>query len=181
MTQMDPQDEIALVSGLRRGDAAAFDVIYERYRARIFSFLLRLSRNRTLAEDLLDEVWLRLVTNARKLREDTNLPAWLFTVARNLYWSARRKSPIEDREGWLWPEPPRWPSPYELAAAGELERNIETALAALPPQHREVLLLVGIEGLTPAEAAAVCRVSPEALRQRLSRARAALAERLVHS
>jgi RNA polymerase sigma-70 factor (ECF subfamily) len=179
---MDPQDETALVYGLRRGDAAAFDVIYERYRARIFSFLLRLSRNRTLAEDLLDEVWLRLVMNARKLREDTNLPAWLFTVARNLYWSARRNSPAhEDRDGWLWPEPQRWPSPYELAAAGELERNIETALAALAPHHREVLLLVGIEGLTPAEAAAVCGVSPEALRQRLSRARAALAERLVHS
>jgi RNA polymerase sigma-70 factor (ECF subfamily) len=51
-------------------------------------------------------------------------------------------------------------------------------LATLQPGHREVLLLVGYEGLTPTEAAAVCGITPEALRQRLARARAALAERL---
>ena len=52
------------------------------------------------------------------------------------------------------------------------------ALAGLPPQHREVLLLVGYEGLTPSEAADVCGVTAVALRQRLTRARAALAEAL---
>ncbi|MGH9309186.1 MAG: RNA polymerase sigma factor [Vicinamibacterales bacterium] len=182
MTKMDGEDERALVERLRAGDAAAFDVLYERYRARIFAFLLRLSRNRTLAEDLLDEVWVRLVTHAPRLRDDTNLPSWLFSVARNLYWSARRTAVAHTAaESWLWPEPQGWPSPFELAAAGELERSIERALAALPPKHREVLLLVGIEGLAPAEAANICGISAEALRQRLSRARAALSERLVRS
>jgi RNA polymerase sigma-70 factor (ECF subfamily) len=78
----------------------------------------------------------------------------------------------------LWPSPAPWPSPFELAAAGELERRVERALSSLSPQYREVLLLVGHEGLTATDAAAVCGISPEALRQRLSRARAALAERL---
>ena len=67
---------------------------------------------------------------------------------------------------------------FELAVAGELERRIELALSKLSPQYREVVLLVGHEGLTPADAAVVCGMSPEALRQRLSRARAALAEKL---
>jgi RNA polymerase sigma factor (sigma-70 family) len=78
----------------------------------------------------------------------------------------------------LWPSASPWPSPFDLAAAGELERRVERALSTLSPQYREVLLLVGHEGLTPTDAALVCGISPEALRQRLSRARAALAEKL---
>ena len=148
----------------------------------MFAFLLRMSRNRTLAEDLLDETWLRLVSHAAGLLPDTRLGPWLFTVARNLYWSHRRDSAVEDTFAsellTLWPSPAPWPSPFDLAAAGELERRIELALSKLSPQHREVLLLVGHEGLTPSDAAVVCGVSSEALRQRLSRARAALAGEL---
>lgn len=179
---MDRETELALVEGLRNGDAAAFDIVYDAYRARLFAFLLRLSRRRTVAEDLLDDTWLRLVANARALRPDTRLAAWLFTVARNLYWSHRRACLLEESIDaglpGLWPTRERWPSPFDLAVKAETERRLERALAALPPQHREVLLLVGGEGLTPAEAATACGVTPEALRQRLARARAALAREL---
>jgi RNA polymerase sigma-70 factor (ECF subfamily) len=78
----------------------------------------------------------------------------------------------------VWPVSVSQASPFDEAAAGELERRVERALAGLPSRHREVLLLVTVEGFTPAEAAAVCGVSAEALRQRLSRARAALAREL---
>ncbi len=78
----------------------------------------------------------------------------------------------------LWPSPEAWPSPFEIAAGDELQRRVERALGELRPQHREVLLLVGVEGLTPSEAAVVCGLTPEALRQRLARARAALAEKI---
>lgn len=182
MTGMDRATELRLVEGLRRGDAAAFDVVYDTYRARVFSFLLRLSRHRTLAEDLLDEVWLRLVAHARTLEPETRLAPWLYTVARNLYWSHRRSCIVEETHAagllGLGASPACWPSPFDLAAAGELERRIERAIAALPPQQREVLLLVTQEGLTPSEAAAVCGATPEALRQRLARARAAVADAL---
>ncbi len=57
-------------------------------------------------------------------------------------------------------------------------RRIEEALAALPAAYREALLLVAVEGMKPAEAAAVCGVTPEAMRQRLSRARAVVASQL---
>ena len=179
---MESDDEAALVAGLRRGDTAAFDRVYEHYRPRLFAFLVRLSRNRTIAEDLLDETWLRLVSHAKSLREDTRLAAWLFTVARNLYWTHRRNSLVEEAATaellTLWPAREEWPSPFDLAAAGEMGKRVERALAELPPLHREVLILVGYEGLTPREAAAVCGVTPEALRQRLFRARAALVEQL---
>jgi RNA polymerase sigma-70 factor, ECF subfamily len=177
---MDRATELSLVEGLRNGDPLAFDAVYEAYRARVFGFLVRLSRSRTVAEDLLDETWLRFVSNARSLRPDTCLLAWLFTVARNLYWRHRRSCLPE--EAWdptalaLWPAPDAWSSPFEAAVHDELLQRLERALADLSPVQREVLLLVGREGLTPSEAAGVCGVTPEALRQRLARARAALAQ-----
>jgi RNA polymerase sigma-70 factor, ECF subfamily len=182
MSLMDREDERLLVARLRAGDTGAFDHVYDAYRPRVFAFLLRMSRNRTLAEDLLDETWLRLVSHAPRLLPDTRLDPWLFTVARNLYWTFRRDSLVEDTAAsellTLWPSPAPWPSPFDLAVAGELERRIELALSELSPLYREVLLLVGYEGLTPSDAAAVCGIGSDALRQRLSRARAALAEKL---
>ena len=77
-----------------------------------------------------------------------------------------------------WQHAAPGPSPFEEAAASESERRIEAALAELPLHYREVLLLVGVEGLELSEAAAVCGISNVALRQRLSRARAMLAHRL---
>jgi RNA polymerase sigma-70 factor (ECF subfamily) len=179
---MVEEDERALVARLRAGDAGAFDEVFDAYRSRVFAFLLRMTRNRAVAEDLLDEVWLRLVRHAPRLLADTSLGSWLFTVARNLYWNHRRDALVRDESSsellTLWPSPAPWPSPFDLAAASELERRVERALARLAPQYRELILLVAHEGLTPAEASVVCGISADALRQRLSRARAALAREL---
>jgi RNA polymerase sigma-70 factor (ECF subfamily) len=175
---MDRETELALVGRLRDGDAAAFDAVYEEYRARLYSFLARLSRSRDVAEDLAEETWLRLVASSGRLRPDTRLGPWLFTVARNLYYSYCRSRALGETvfDGLigLWPGGSPRPSPFEETAARELERRVEHGLAALPAQYREALLLVGVEGLTPSEAGGVCGLAPEAFRQRLSRARAAL-------
>jgi RNA polymerase sigma-70 factor (ECF subfamily) len=180
---MDEDDERSIVARLRAGDLDALDEVYDANRPKVFAFLLRMTRNRTLAEDLLDETWLRLVRHAARLRPETRLRPWLFTVARNLYWTYRRDSLVPEELVpellTLWPSPAPWPSPFDLAAASELERRVEVALSALPPQYREVLLLVAHEGLAPADAAVVCGITPEALRQRLLRAREALARKLA--
>lgn len=181
MTSVDRESELALVEGLRSGQPGAFDAVYAAYNPRLFNFLARLSRRRDVAEDLLEEMWVRVIEHAGRLKPDTQLAPWLFTIARNLYLSYCRTRVLDDgltaRMG-LWPSPLSQPSPFEAAAANELERRVETAMAALPRTYREVLLLVWVEGLTPAEAAVVCGVRPEALRQRLSRGRALLAEQL---
>jgi len=120
-----------LVGRLREGDAEAFDAVYAAFNKAVFTFLLRLSRHRDVAEDLHEETWLRLVRHAGRLRADTRLGPWLFTVARHLVAS------------------------------------------------REVLLLVGVAGLDQSEAAQVCGISPDALRQRLHRARELLSGMLA--
>lgn len=171
-----------LVARLQAGDPSAFDEVHTALNARLFSFLLRLSRRRDVAEDLLEETWLRLVTHAKRLRPDTRLAPWLFTVARNLYVSYQRSRLLEETHAasliGLWPGGSPRPSPFEETATNETERRIEAALAELPAAYREVLLLVGVEGFRPVDAAEVCGISPEALRQRLSRARALLTRRL---
>jgi RNA polymerase sigma-70 factor (ECF subfamily) len=152
------------------------------FHGRLFNFLARLARSRDVAEDLLEETWLRLVRHAQQLRPDTRLGPWLFTVARNLHVSYRRSRMLEmghlDDVLGLWPTGSAAPSPFETMAMNELERRLESALASLPATYREVLLLVGVEGLQPIEAAAVCGISPESLRQRLHRARTLLSQRM---
>lgn len=178
---MDRQSELELVGRVREGDAAAFDAVYAMFNARLFGFVMRLTRSRPEAEDLVEETWLRFVASAGRLSADTRLGPWLFTVARNVHVSYCRSRAIDDLRTpeaiGLWPLASS-ESPFEYAAATELADRIESALASLPIVYREVLLLVGVEGLRPAEAAAVCGVSPETLRQRLKRARALLAGRL---
>ena len=182
MTPMDRDTELALVERLRRGDEAAFDTVYDAFNLRLFTFLLRLTRRHHVAEDLLEETWLRLVKHARRLRPDTRLGPWLFTVARNLHVSYVRSRMIEDSAAAglmaLWPISVQRSSPFEATAANELERRIERVLASMPPASREVLLLVGVAGLDHEDAADVCGITPEALRQRLHRARAMLADAL---
>ena len=181
---MDRESELELVRRVRDGDAAAFDVVHAAFNSRLFGFLARLARSTDVAEDLVEETWLRFVRHAARLDADTRLGPWLFTVARNLHVSYCRSRALEDSRSvdtvGLWPTR-RISSPFEQTASNELERQIEAAIAALPAPFREVLLLVGIEGLRPAEAAVVCGISPDALRQRLSRARALLAARLAAS
>ena len=179
---MERNSERALVARLRAGEAEAFDHVYETFHPRLFNFLARLSRNRDTAEDLLEETWLRFVDHMPRLRPDTTLAAFLFTIARNLHVSYCRSRLIEDSYSidmlGLWPSGSPRPSPYESTVANETGSRIEMALSAMPAIYREALLLVAIEGMKPAEAAAVCGVTPEAMRQRISRGRALLGRHL---
>jgi RNA polymerase sigma-70 factor (ECF subfamily) len=180
---MDRDLELRLVAGLRAGDHASFDAVYDAFQKRLHSFLARLANSRDVAEDLAEETWLRLVTHARRLQPDTRLGPWLFTVARNLHASYRRGRAIEDSHAagllGLWPSGSPRPSPLQAAEASEAERRVAAALAALPLRYREALLLVTVEGFAAGDAARMCGITAEAMRQRVSRARALLARRLA--
>ena len=182
---MDRDLELQLVARLRSRDDEAFEAVHDAFNARLFNFLARLSNSRDVAEDLLEETWLRLVAHAPRLRPDTCLGTWLFTVARNLYLSYRRSRLIEDagsvEAAGLWSVAAHPPSPLDMAEASEAERRVGAALASLPAIYRETLLLVAFEGLRPSEAAAICGVTAEAMRQRLSRARSLLDSRLAEA
>jgi RNA polymerase sigma factor (sigma-70 family) len=174
-----PRDN--LVDGLRRGEPAAFDRAYEQYRGRLFGYLARVARRRELAEDLLQETWLRLAQHASQLDDDTDLGAWLFTVARNLFLSHIRSVMTgADRMHTIsfWEGQATHTTPYDLTSATETQQRLESALLELPVDYREVLVLVVIEHLEPAAVAKVLGIRPESVRKRLERARTMLAERM---
>jgi RNA polymerase sigma-70 factor (ECF subfamily) len=177
--------ELALVARLRDGDAGAFDVVHAELNSRLFNFLARLTRRREVAEDLLEETWLRFIDRAPKLRDDTVLAAFLFTIARNLFVSYCRSRLLEDAHAvtlmGLWPAGTPGPSPYESTAANETERRLESAIARLPALYREALLLVVVDGTPTADAARICGVAPDAMRQRVSRARSMIMKDLERS
>ena len=179
---MDRQSELELVARVRAGDADAFAAIHAQFNRRLFNFLARLARGRDVAEDLLEETWLRFVDRGPKLRPDTRLAPFLFTIARNLYVSYCRSRALEHSHTasliGLWPAGSTGPSPFESAAVGQIERRLEAAIADLPSIYREALLLVVVDGMRTADAAQACGIAPDALRQRVSRARAMIAKRL---
>ena len=165
---------------MRQGDRSAFRDLYARFAQPTFRFLLRLvGGHRAEAEDLHQEVWLSAARHLHRLAVDSDLAAWIFAITRNRFLSARR------RRGKEVPAA----SPGGEAAAGRggpgdddpACHDLLRALATLAEGHREILLLVGVEALSVEQAAAVLELRPDAARQRLARARAALSESLAAS
>jgi RNA polymerase sigma-70 factor (ECF subfamily) len=167
----EPDPEIVLK--LRKGDASALHEAYRRFQPRIFSYLARLSGRHEVAQDLSSEVWCRAVAKRHTLRPDSQLLSWLFTIARNLVfsycrWRRRDEHYLNELElvhGRV--DPP--PTPPEVTLRSEQEALLEEALQRLPQRYRDVLILVGIEGLSHEQAAQVCGIRCEAVRKRFSR------------
>jgi RNA polymerase sigma-70 factor (ECF subfamily) len=163
---MSPRVTEPLIEALRGGSRAAFEAVYASEKAAVYGFLVRLAGDTHVAADLFQNVWLKLARYATRLRPDTNIRAWLLTVARREFMSHRRAQALDlsrlltlDRPvAALDPVDPRL---SELAAA----------LSKLADRDREVLVLISVEGLDAEQAAQALGISPMALRQRLSRAK----------
>jgi len=179
-------DEHLLLEKLREGDSAAFDTIYGRYHARLYGFLFRLSGDREAAADLFQETWEKLATHASRLRDGSDVAAWIFTVARNASRNHRRVRSLDlvrlvrTESDVLDTIASTARGPEELTHDRDAVVRLERALASLSATSREALLLVALEGLDQERAAEIVGVSHAAFRQRLSRARDELARRLSH-
>lgn len=178
----DAEREQHWLEEVRGGDEAAFRQIYRAYRPRLYTFLCRLSGRPDVAEDLLQEVWLRLASRPPEPRAGKPLAPWLFRVARNVFVShLRNRGRDPGRTGELGALEFRatpGPGPLEDLAERETVRSMERAFHRLRLSDRETILLVATGGLAPIEAAGVLGIQPDAFRQRLARARARLADLL---
>jgi RNA polymerase sigma-70 factor (ECF subfamily) len=172
----EPADREALAL-LRRRDPRGFDRAYAAYAPRIRGFLLRLGRDAALADDLVQHTFLRLAEQGPELHPDSHLRAWLFAVARNAYASHARRATSERDDAAL----EELASPPPDVEARLLLGDVESALGRLRSEDREVLLLVGAEGLEQSTVARMLAVRPAALRQRLARARSRLLAELERS
>jgi len=166
MVQSEDREAIRL---LRSRNPRGFELAYATHAARLHAFLSRLSGRRDVADDLLQHTFLKLAERGPELRVDSDLRAWLFKVARNAYLSQQR-TPAPLDESLLAALPSSAAGAEARLSLAELER----ALARLSVHDRELLLLIGVEGLSQEAICELLGVEPAALRQRLSRARARL-------
>jgi RNA polymerase sigma-70 factor, ECF subfamily len=165
-----------LVQRLRRREPGAFEAIYREHRDRIWQFLYRLSGRKETTEDLFQETWLAAARNAHRLRDGTRILPWLYTIARNKHRNGVRFGLFdEQRRARAGVAPaPEPPAPEAQIDARRSMEGFAEAFARLPEVHREVLLLHFVEGLDTAGVARVLGLREDAVRKRLSRARAQL-------
>ncbi len=137
------------------------------------AFARFLARDRTLADDLVQETLVRALGALGQFQDGTNLKAWLFTIQRNAFFEQARRRRREDvamREHFAGAEA-EGPAQHGAADLSDLQRM----LFSLPPLLREALVLVGAQELSHDEAAAICGVPVGTMKARVSRARAKLA------
>lgn len=141
------------------------------------AFAMSLAGNADRADDLVQDTLVRAVANIHRFEAGTNLNAWLFTILRNLFHSECRKirRELEDADGSY---AARLSAPPEQGAHLDFE-DLRKALAHIPLDQREALLLVGAEGLSYEEAAQVCGVAVGTIKSRVNRARSRLAQMLA--
>lgn len=140
------------------------------------AFAISLSGNIDRADDLVQETLLRAIANIDSFQPGTNMSAWMFTILRNLFRSEyrKRRREVEDTDG-----------SYAESLKSHPEQNsrlefqeFRAALAKLPPDQREALILVGASGFSYEEAAAICDCAVGTIKSRVNRARTRLADLL---
>ncbi len=159
------------VEGIMSGESDWRDDVVGMIPA-LRAFAWSLSHNGSDADDLVQDTLIKAWTNRDKFEPGTNLRAWLFTILRNTYYTQviRRRREVRDETG-EYAGALRSPPTQDWSVA---MHALQDALAQLPPEHREALVLVGAAGLSYEEAAEICGCALGTIKSRVNRARARL-------
>jgi RNA polymerase sigma-70 factor (ECF subfamily) len=169
-------DARAIARGLRRRDPDLLDSLIEQYRHRLLRYLVSLSGNRELAEDVFQETWIRVLERGHQYNGKYEFSTWLYAVARNLTIDhLRKKSPasldglMEDDARASIEPPDRRPAAWEVVQQHEQARDIDLALSGIPAEYREAILLRFQDGLALEEIATVTGAPLGTVKSRLYR------------
>jgi RNA polymerase sigma-70 factor (ECF subfamily) len=141
------------------------------------AFAVSLCGNPDRADDLVQETLVKAWSNLSTFAEGTNLPAWLFTILRNIFYSEyrKRRREVADSDGAIAAKLATAP-----AQSGHMDfLDFRAALQKLPADQREALILVGASGFSYEEAAAVCNCAVGTMKSRVNRARNRLVDLLA--
>ncbi len=167
----------ALMRAYQDGAIEAFDALHARLAMPIYHYLIALTRDRTHAQDLVQETFLQLHRSRRAYRADLPVRPWVFAIARHVALMDRR---THSRRPATGAELPDIPVPPEVASLADRD-GLRRALDAVLPDRREALLLHHVWGLTFAEIGQMLGIRPDAAKLRSSRGMADLRERLRNS
>lgn len=169
--------DAALLRRSLEGDEEAFDALYRRHQAPIYRYALRMSGSETVAEDVVQEVFMALIRGARGFDPSAGaVGSYLYGIARNMllrHW--RTAMPVEEIDERA---PAPGVDPLEGLTRAESVEQLRQALLVLPLHYREVVVLCELEEVSYADAAEMLGVAVGTVRSRLSRARSMLLDRL---
>jgi RNA polymerase sigma-70 factor, ECF subfamily len=189
---LPPDEDAPLLDALRAGDEQAFAALVDKYGPSLLRLAQLYVSSRAVAEEVVQETWLAVLTGIERFEGRSSLKTWLFRIltnkaktrgqreGRTLPFSSLASDGDEDQtavaverfaRGGAWATPPRG-VPEERLLAGETRARVDQAISALPPNQRAVITLRDLEGLSAEEACNVLGLSETNQRVLLHRARA---------
>ena len=169
-------EEQALVQQARQGDEGAFAALVEQNQGRIYHLALRMTGNPDDAAELCQEAFLNAWKGLGKFQGESSFSTWLYRLSSTLSMTVS----LDDEEGARQAElPDERYSPHRQAEQQELRDTLRAGLRALSEEHRQVLILRELEGLSYGEIAALLGVEEGTVKSRIARARLALRKYLL--
>jgi len=167
-----PIDDAALLAAAREGDLDAFEALVREHTQAVFAHALRFFGDPAIAEDVVQEVWIKVYRSLVDFDGRARFSTWLFRVTRNtcldqVRAGARRPIAVDPIEAVA--------APGDLADEVALTASVELAMRALPPEDRDAFMAVALYGLTYAEVAETLGVPVGTVKSRVFRARRSLA------
>jgi RNA polymerase sigma-70 factor (ECF subfamily) len=174
------QESLAIAEGLKRQKAGLLDELIVRYQHRLMRYLLFLTGSRDVAEDLFQEVWMRVLVRGSQFNGSSRFETWLFTIARNLTIDRQRKRTLssldeliegsgDDDRAMNFEITADDPTPYDHVSSLEDRERVAAALLKLDTLHREALVLRFDEEMSLDEIANVTKSPLSTVKSRIYR------------
>ena len=173
---MDSAAEHVLIEQLKHGDQRALGQLYQAFSSGVFAYCLKILADRQLAEDVVQETFLKVRQHAGSIQKNESFKSWIFRIARNeALMQIRKHRPngqIDDNT--IWEEE----TPHVKFVKSERAEIVNRMLESLKYEYREVLVLLVYENMSYAEIAAITGATESSVKSRIFRARKAMVERL---
>lgn len=175
--------EKVLLQRAKKGEMAAFESLVTAYERRVYSLALRSTGSEADAADITQEVFLRAYRSLDTFRGESGFSTWLYRITVNLCVDlARKNNPAEsldDEQALEAPETRGAYQPETALANSELRRELDAALSLVSEEHRKIVILRDVAGMSYADIAAALELEEGTVKSRLARARAALRKILI--
>ena len=184
-------NDFDLIQAINSGQTEKFQDLVKRYEQKLYNFSLRMCRNRSDAEDMIQDTFLNVFKYLKNFRHESKFKNWLYKVAASTCIKKRRKSKfapekelsldefIPNEEAEKPDHVPEWAQlPLDKLLNDELHDKINETILTLPKKYRLVMVLRDIEGFSTDETAQILNLSPSNVKVRLHRARLYMRDKL---
>ena len=180
MTDFFANTDEALITALANDDEQAFAALYNKYHQKLFFFILNFTHSQPVAEDALQEVFVKLWTERKKLTGITNFNAWLFKIAKNHVLNSLKRMAHETLilTSIAQDINPNSEDTYAILSYKDIYAVLQSGMNELPPQQKLVIELSREEGLKYEEIAGRLKISPLTVKKHAARALQYLREKI---